>query len=209
VLAVTVVPELGQLAGTALEIGRTDVVEHQRAVLQVAPGQRLLDPLLLFDQPVESAVKLLLIDRPEPEHLAQRAGRRLPVEQPRRGQLRGRLDQARNDHGDAQRRFLLRLPATLQQQPIEPELAQGPQRCCDMAMRQAALHRQRFATDRRHGIAAQHAAQRLDLRPRPIRKIGERALADLVAVTIALPQKDRGRRVTIGNALDVHGEFES
>src|SRR6195256_4072424 len=28
VLAVTVVPELGQLAGAALEIGRTDVVEH-------------------------------------------------------------------------------------------------------------------------------------------------------------------------------------
>ena len=187
-LAVTVVPELGQLAGAALEIGRTDVVEHQRAVLQVAPGQRLLDPLLLLDQPVEGAVKLLLVDRPEPEHLAQRAGRRLLVEQPRRGQLRGRLDQARNDHGDAQRHLICRLPAALRQQPIEPELAQGSQRRRDMAMRQAALHRQRFAADRRHGVAAQHAAKRLDLRPRPIRQIGERALADLVAIAIALPQ---------------------
>jgi len=145
VLAVTVVPELGQLAGATLEIGRTDVVEHQRAVLQVAPGQRLLDALLLFDQPVEGAVKLLLVDRPEPEHLAERASRGLIVEQPCRRQLRGRPDQPRNDHGDAQCHLICGLPAALRQQPIEPELAQGPQRRRDMAMRQAASHRQCFA----------------------------------------------------------------
>jgi hypothetical protein len=86
----------------------------------VAPGQRLLHALLLFDEPVEGAVKLLLIDSPEPEHLAQRASRRLLVEQTRRRQLRGGLDQACNDHGDAQRHFKFGLPATLRQQPIEP-----------------------------------------------------------------------------------------
>ena len=208
-LAVTIVPEPGQFAGAALEIGRADVVEHQRAVLKVAPGQRLLDALLLFDQPVEGAVKLLFVDRAEPEHLAERTGRSLLVEQTRRRQFRGRLDQAGNDHGDAQRHLGLGLPATLRQQPIKPELAQGPQRRRDMAVGQTALHRQRLAADRRYGVAAQHAAQRLDLRTRPIRQIGERALADLVAVAIALPQKDRRRRVAIRNALDVHGEFES
>src|SRR6201993_5663867 len=110
VLAVTIVPELGQFAGAALEIGRTDVVEHQLPVLQGAPVQRLLDALLLLDQPVKSAVKLLLIDYPEPERLAERTGRRLRVEQARRRKLRGRLKQAGNDHGKAQRhlRFGLR-----------------------------------------------------------------------------------------------------
>jgi hypothetical protein len=38
--------------------------------------------------------------------------------------------------------------------------------------------------------------------------MGERALADLVAITIALPQQDRRRRVAIGNVLDVHGKLE-
>ena len=123
--------------------------------------------------------------------------------------VRAGLDQACNDHGDAQRHFRFGLPATLRQQPIEPQLAQGPQRHRHMAVGQAALHRQRLATDRRYGVAAQHPAQRLDLRSRPIRQIGKRALAYLVAVTIALPQQDRRRRVAIGNALDVHGEFES
>jgi len=78
-----------------------------------------------------------------------------------------------------------------------------------MTMGKAALHRQRFGADRRHGVAAQHTAQRLDLRPRPIRQIGKCALADLVAVAIALPQKDRRRRIAVGDAFDVHGEFES
>src|ERR1700741_3193894 len=209
VLAVTIVPELGQFAGAALEIGRTDVVEHQRAVLQVAPGQRLLDALLLLDQPVKRAVKLLLIEYPEPERLAERTGRRLRVEQARRRKLRGRLKQAGNGHGKPQPPLRFGLPAALRQQPIEPELAQGPKRCCHMTMGKAALHRQRFRANRRYGVAAQHTAQRLDLRGRPIRQIGKRALADLVAVTIALPQQDRRRRVAIGNAFDVHGELES
>src|SRR6516165_5572164 len=78
-----------------------------------------------------------------------------------------------------------------------------------MTMGKTALHRQRLAADRGHSLAAQHAAQSLDLCLWPIRKIGERALADLIAVTIALPEQDRRWRVAVRNALDVHGELES
>jgi hypothetical protein len=45
-LAIAVVAAFGQRAGAALEIGRGDVVEDQRAVLEVAPRQRPLDALL-------------------------------------------------------------------------------------------------------------------------------------------------------------------
>ena len=122
-LAVTIVPVLGQLADAALEIGRTDVVELQRAVLQVAPGQRLLDALLLFDEPVEGAVKLLLIDRPEPEAPGPASKSPSPRRADAPSPASRRARSACNDHGDARRHFKFGLPATLRQQPIEPELA--------------------------------------------------------------------------------------
>src|SRR5712664_1425157 len=76
-------------------------------------------------------------------------------------------------------------------------------------MRQTTQDAQCLLIRRGHGLIAQHPAQRFDLRGRPIRQIGERALLDLVAVAIALAQQDRRRRIAIRNALDVHGKLES
>ena len=209
VLAVAIMPEPRQFAGAALEIGRADVVEHQRAVLQVAPGQRLLDALLLLDQPVEGAVKLLSrrprrARAPGPANRSpspRRAGAPSPASRPARS--------------SAQRswRCTAPLPAWAAGRP-----ATTADRARACARSQALPPHDHGAgcaasttlrADRRHGVAAQHTAQRLDLRSLPIRQIGQRALTDLVAVAIALPQQDRGRRVAIGNALDVHGELES
>jgi hypothetical protein len=58
-------------------------------------------------QPVERFVRLLLVHRPEPEHLGERTGP-----------------------------FAARLPAALGQNPLEPEPAQGVKRRCHMAVRQ-------------------------------------------------------------------------
>ena len=44
-LAVAIVAPFGQGAGAAFEIGGGDVVENQRAVVQMPPRQRLLDAL--------------------------------------------------------------------------------------------------------------------------------------------------------------------
>ena len=52
---VALVAELGQRTVAAFEIGRTHVVEHQHAVLQMAPRQAVLDPLLLVEQPIEAS----------------------------------------------------------------------------------------------------------------------------------------------------------
>ncbi len=175
----------------------------------MAPRQRLLDAPLLSHQPVESFVELLLVDRPELDHLAQRAGRRLVIEPPGRRQLGGRINEPRHGHGDAQRHLSVRLPTALGQEPVEPELAQRAQRRRNMTMRQAAQDAQRLLIRRSHRLVAQYPTQGLDLHRRPIRQIGERALLDLVAVAIAFAQQDRGRRIAIGNALDVHGELES
>ena len=49
VLAVAAVPERGQRAAAALEVGRGQVVEHEPTIGEVAAGERLLDPLLTLD----------------------------------------------------------------------------------------------------------------------------------------------------------------
>src|SRR5262249_10050302 len=100
--AVAIVAELGQWAGAALKVGGRDVVEHQRAVLQMAASQRVLDALLLIDQPVEGIIEFLLVDRGEAQHRAERTVRRCRIEQPRRSQFRYRIKQPCDDHGDGQ-----------------------------------------------------------------------------------------------------------
>src|SRR5580704_16386888 len=84
--AVAIVAEFGERAGAPLEIGRGDVIEHQRAVLEVASRQCFLDALLLFDEPVERIIKRPLVDCPQFQHRAQnslpsrhRAGAPLPA----------------------------------------------------------------------------------------------------------------------------------
>ena len=71
----------------------------------MAPGQCAFDALLLAHQPVERLVKLLLVNAPEPEHLAKRRSRRVIGEPTCGRQLGGRIDEPRHDHGDAQRHF--------------------------------------------------------------------------------------------------------
>src|SRR5208337_3726775 len=56
-----------------------------------------------------------------------------------------------------------------------------------------------------HDAALQYAAQALDVFGRPTREIEQRALADDLAVPIALSQEDGGRRPAVGDCLDVHG----
>ncbi len=174
----------------------------------MAARQRPLDALLLSDQPVECAIKLLLVHPLEPEHAAERTDRRLRVERARRGKLRGRIDQARHDHRDAQRDLAPGLPAALRQQAVETELAQGAQPRRHMPVRQAAQQPQALIA-RRESLAAQNPAQRVDLAQRPMREIRQRPLLDFVALAIALAQQDGGRRIAVGNALDVHGKLES
>ena len=70
-LAVAVVAEPRQLAAAALHIARGHVVEHQRAVVQMLARKRLLDRLLALAKPVERDIELVLVDRPEAEHLAE------------------------------------------------------------------------------------------------------------------------------------------
>ena len=97
--------------------------------------------LLLAHQPVERFIKLLLVNAPEPEHLAKRGSRGVIGEPTCGRQLGGRIDEPRHDHRDAQRYFATGLHTALGQNPIEPDLAQRAESRCHMTVRQAAQQR--------------------------------------------------------------------
>jgi hypothetical protein len=74
-LAVAIVTALGERAAVPLEIARGDIVEHRRAVLEMALGQRGFDLGLTFEQPVERGVEFIFVDLCEIKHRAEAGGR--------------------------------------------------------------------------------------------------------------------------------------
>jgi len=65
------VAEARQRAAAALEIARGEIVEDEATVLEMAPGERLLDRRLSPAQPVERRVDLLGGDHAQPEGRAE------------------------------------------------------------------------------------------------------------------------------------------
>src|SRR5579872_690073 len=76
-----------------------------------------------------------------------------------------------------------------------------------MAVGQRALDRDGLLAGRQHGATLEQGAQTFEEGRRPVAEIEQRAFLDLVAVTIALAQKDGGGRIAVGDGLDVHGLF--
>ena len=68
---VAAVAEARQRAAAALEIARGEIVEDEATVLEMAPGERLLDRRLSPAQPVERRVDLLGGDHAQPEGRAE------------------------------------------------------------------------------------------------------------------------------------------
>ncbi len=200
-LVVAAVAVLRQRAGAAFEPGRGQVVHHQHAVLEMALGERLLDAPLVRQQPIERRVEFLLADGIEAEHRPERGRGGCGIELAGRGQLRTRLDHASNDEGQHQVGQPSRCLGG--EQPVEPNPPRRSQHRRDMAVRQRAQHRQSTLTRLRH-LVAQHPAQRLDLRCRPVREVGKGARLDLVADAIAFAQEDGGWRISVRDACNVH-----
>ncbi len=140
---VAAVAILRQFAAASFEISGGDVVEQQRAILQVAAGQRGFDKGLLAAQPVERAIDLLGGDLAEPQNLAQRMAGGGGVQHPRGRQLGGRLDQAGDDQ--RQRQIAAALRRAPRQHRVERDAACGAERGEHVAVRQRADDFHRFS----------------------------------------------------------------
>jgi hypothetical protein len=66
-------------------------------------------------------------------------------------------------------------------------------------------HEHRLGTGYGHTTAQQHL-QALEHLGGQARKVGQSALANLAVLAVGLAKQDRGRRVSVGNRLDVHGQ---
>src|ERR1700722_7524688 len=78
-----------------------------------------------------------------------------------------------------------------------------------MPVRQAAQQAQSCRLVPAQQLVAKQTPQRLDLGRRPVRDVGQRALPDLAALAIGLPQQVGGRRSPIRNPIHVHDTRES
>src|SRR5512144_290020 len=171
----------------------------------MTPGQRLLDRRLRRAENIEGTVEIVLVYFTQAQNRAPRMRSRRLAQLPRRRQLRRRLDHARDDQCQDQLGKPLGPP---RQQAVETDRAHRAEHRRHMTVRQRALDREAVAgNDKR--LAAQHPPQRLDLRLRPIRQIGEPPGLYFATLAPALPQEDGGRRRPVRHARDVHEPYRS
>jgi hypothetical protein len=88
-----------QWTATALKVGRTDVVEHQHAVLEMSPRQAVLDPALAIDQPIERLIGLALLHLTQAQNRSEAGDCRLLIHRPYKAKLRTWRNQPIHDHG--------------------------------------------------------------------------------------------------------------
>src|SRR5690606_15683340 len=97
------VAELCQRTRAALEVGGGDVVENERPSFEVLGRKGVLDPYLLPGKPVHGEVEIVLQHATQAQNLSKTAGCRFRIESPGGGELRLRLDDSSDDHGQYQR----------------------------------------------------------------------------------------------------------
>jgi hypothetical protein len=127
---------LGKRAVPAFQIRRAHIVEHQRAVFQVAPCQAPLDARLLPAEPIQRRIDLAFLDGTEAEDAAQAGTRRLRQQPPQGRQFGAGGDDPAGNHGQHQ---IALARGRAAEQPRQVELAHHAEHGCNMAMRQGTL----------------------------------------------------------------------
>jgi hypothetical protein len=127
---------MGEFAMAPFEVGRGHVVEHERAFLEVAVGEAVLDEGLFRAQPVEGGIDLPHRDDAEAERLAEGMGGGDGVEHPGGGEFGRWIEQSRDNQRENEIAPALR-PAA-REQTTEVDMTSGGQRGEHMAMRQGA-----------------------------------------------------------------------
>ncbi len=177
-----------QGARPALHPHRGEVIEHQGALPEVALRQRPLDPLLALQEPVHGAIETVPVHLGM-EDLAQSAHRRGLGEAPGRGQRRGRLQDACDNHGQdlvASRRRL-RID-----QRLEAQLLDGCQHRADVTMGKGTDDVEGLLEAPHRGASPEQDAQSLDEGRRPLGEVGKGALLDLAVLAPSFAQEDGG-----------------
>jgi hypothetical protein len=152
-------------------------------------------------------VEIILRNGIEVEQFAQGASEGIGVKGARGGEFGSWLENTGDDHGDDG----IALPAgMLVDELVELQTVQGAKDSGDVAVRARADDVEGLRKRGAQGSGAfQNGAEGVELGRRPIREIGEGAVADLAVETEGLAEEDGGRGVAIGDSGDVHAYYIS
>ena len=173
--AVPAVAPFGERTAASLHVARRDVVEHQGAGGEMAPGQRGLDGRLALQQPVQRGVEFVVVDRTEAEHFAEAGsggGRR---QRSCGGQLRCRFENAADEQGEDEVAAAIAVGA---EDAVEADLACRAKGGGDVAVRQRAGDGEGVVPGGDDSAASQHTAQAFDMGGGPVGEVAEGALTD-------------------------------
>ena len=188
--AITAVATLGQRTAASLHVARRDVVEHQRAVGEMALGQDGFDGGLAHQQPVERGVEFVVVDVAETERFAEAGGRRGGRQRPGGGEFGDGVEDAADQHGEDEVAAAIAVGA---EDAVEADLARDAEGRGDVAVRQLAGDGESVALGGDDGAALEHAAQAFDVGGGPVGEVAQGALTDLAVLAIGLAQQDGGR----------------
>ena len=156
-------------------------------------------------QPVHGGVKIVLVDLPERQRLGQRVARGVRRQAPGGRQLGTRIENAGDDHRQ-HASALGRVRAG--DRTVQAQFAQRPEHGGDMAVRKGALDVEGvLAPDQ--GLVSQHPPQGVDFLRGPLGEVGQGAFLDFAVFAPALAQENSGRRVSVGDRFDIHGNDDS
>ena len=166
-------------------------------------GQAGFDGRLARQQPVEGGVEFVVADHTEAERLAEARGRCGGRERAGGGQLRGWIEDARDQQGEDK----VAAPIAVEtKDAIKADPARGAEGGGDMAVRQRAGNGEGILSGGDDDATFEHAAQALDMGGRPVREVAQRALTDLAVLAVGLTQQNGRRRVPVRDGFDIHGQ---
>ena len=178
------------------------VVEHQGAVGEVALGETGLDGGLAVEQPVHGGVEVVLVGVVDAEDLGEGVARGIGGQASGGGELGAGGEDAGGDEGHG---ALALGRGRGGEGAVEAQFPERAEDGGDMAVGVGAEDVDGVGGSGERGAALEQDLEAVDQGGRPLGEVGEGAFADLAALAEGLAQEDGGRRVAVGDGLDVHG----
>ncbi len=186
----------------ALEVGRGQVIEHQRPRLEVPGRQAFFDGGLTSDQPIHGGVELLDIDLAQGQDLAQRMSS--PVQAASGGELGAGIENA----GDHHRHDQVSRPASpAGDEPLDAELSHHAKNCRDVSVGPGALDLEGFFGWNER-LATECAADEVDDLLGEVGEIADGLMLDLAVLPEASTEEVRGVDLVLVSTM-VSGHMNS
>jgi len=167
----------------------------------MAPSQAFFDLSLPGHQPIHGSVEVIFVSHAKPQHLPQTTPAGFLTKTSGRGKLRAWINDSCHNQCQCQRLLSASFAAD---DLIDSQSAQETQDCSHMAVGLTSNYIERLFKFTDYYTSLEQLAQSLNNMRGPLGQIGQGALFDLRAFAIGFAKQDGRRRITVGNAFDIH-----